>query len=106
MWGPSECARARGKPRIDGDNGATGISGVRRGEERDRGADLLRTRAALERQWFEQILPVVLTAGSVLRLFLHQRDQTIRFDRTGAQCDHADAIARADATERLRESGK
>ena len=44
-----------------------------------------------------------LVAGAVLRLLLHQGDDAVGLDRPGAKRDHADAVARADAAERLRE---
>ena len=50
--------------------------------------------------------PVVLAAGAVARLSLHERDQAVGRDRAGIDGNDPDAVLGADTAERLREGGQ
>src|SRR6185295_10130059 len=102
----SKCASARRNARVDGDHGAAGVTRMPRYEKGDRSPDFFRRRAAAERQRLEQIFPIILAAGAILGLLLHQADETIRLDRPRAERHDADAVLGADAAERLRECGE
>src|SRR5215831_8508196 len=68
-------SRARGNPRVDGDDGAAGVTGALGSEEGDRVGDFFRVRGAAERERLDQVAPGLRIAGLVLRLLAHERNE-------------------------------
>ena len=68
-------------------------------DKRDRGADLLGGGTAAKWQRLEQFLPVILAAGAITCLFLHERNKAVGRDRARIDGHDADAIAVLTPTE-------
>src|SRR5712672_1268299 len=92
---------SRRQPSIDGENRSARVARTIRDEERDRGADLLRRGGAPERQRVDELSPFFRITDALVRLSAENVEETVRRHRPGIDRDDPDAVARADASERL-----